>query len=211
MKFSRDFRVCPYHGDPLQLRGGQRPRCPRCGFVDFKNPCPCVAVLIFDERKLLLSRRAVQPNRGAWDIPGGFIEPDESAEDAAIREAFEETALTIRIIAYLGSVPDVYGPREVPTLNLCFVGEITGGTLRAQSDVAELVWKDIDRLPRQMAFAHQRTIACWARAFVRAEFNERIENATKRSRCRSASAAATATGGRKQTGRPPGHRLRRAD
>jgi len=123
-----------------------------------------VAILILNERSVLLARRAVEPAKGVWDIPGGFIDARESAEQAVVREALEETALHIRVAAYLGSLPDVYGDRAAPTLNFCFLAEIVSGDLRAQSDVAELQWVDIDHLPDQMAFAHQREMLKWARA-----------------------------------------------
>jgi ADP-ribose pyrophosphatase YjhB (NUDIX family) len=159
------YRYCPHDGEPLQPGDGPgrpQPRCRRCGFVDYQNPRPCVAVLILNNGRLLLARRGVEPAKGAWDIPGGFIDASESAEEAVVREALEETALHVRVREYLGSVPDVYGDRGVPTLNLCYLAEVVSGELRAQSDVAALEWVALDRLPDRMAFAHQDQLLRWA-------------------------------------------------
>ncbi|MBV9125781.1 MAG: NUDIX domain-containing protein [Planctomycetes bacterium] len=163
------YRHCPYDGTPLDPGDpprGRRPRCTRCEFVDYQNPRPCVAILILDENRVLLARRAVEPAKGMWDIPGGFIEANESAEQAVVREAREETDLHVQVAAYLGSLPDVYGHRGVPTLNFCFLTEVVAGEVKAQSDVAELQWVDLNCLPDRMAFAHQQQMLHWAQARV---------------------------------------------
>ena len=103
---------------------------------------------------------------GKWDIPGGFVDYGkavegairrETAEDAVLREAAEETNLQVEIVAYLGSLPDVYvyKGRQFPTLNLVYLVRKVSGDLRAQSDVIELDWFAIDQIPEDMAFAHQ--------------------------------------------------------
>ncbi len=132
--------------------------CPKCGFVDYQNPRACVAILITQDRKILLARRGIEPAKGEWDIPGGFVDRGEAAEHAVMREALEETTLRVRVKEYLGSVPDVYGPRQVPTLNLCFLVEILEGNPKPKSDVESLVWFPLDELPDKMAFAHQERV-----------------------------------------------------
>lgn len=135
-----------------------RPTCPKCGFTDYQNPKACVAILITKGKRVLLARRGVEPARGQWDIPGGFVDMGESAEEAVVREAFEETTLRVRVKEYLGSVPDVYGPRETPTLTLCFIVEVLGGQPKPKSDVESLVWFPFDQLPEKTAFAHQQRV-----------------------------------------------------
>jgi len=161
------YNYCPYDGSELEcsqtIHDGL-PFCRDCGFVNFQNPRPCVAVLIFNqEGKVLLARRGVEPAKGEWDLPGGFIEPFECAEDSVVREILEETTQQVRVIAYLGSVPDTYGERGVPTLNLCFIAEVVHGEPRARSDVAELTWFSRSELPGRMAFAHQQQMLAWCR------------------------------------------------
>lgn len=154
-----DYQYCPYDGGPLVTNAGEsegRPMCPRCGFTDYQNPRACVAILITQANKILLARRGIEPAKGQWDIPGGFVEAGESAEDTVIREALEETTLRVRVKEYLGSVPDVYGPRETPTENLCFLVEVLEGEPKPRSDVEALEWFSVDELPGGMAFAHQQ-------------------------------------------------------
>jgi ADP-ribose pyrophosphatase YjhB (NUDIX family) len=119
-------------------------------------------VLVEEQGRILLGRRAVEPGKGLWDILGGFIDAGETAEEAARREILEESGLQVRIDRYLGSFPDVYGPRRLPTLNLGFVAVPTGGTLRAATDIGELRWFAGDELPGVWAFPHQvKMIELW--------------------------------------------------
>jgi mutator protein MutT len=126
--------------------------------VDYQNPKACVAILITSHGKLLLARRGIEPAKGAWDIPGGFVEAGESAEEAVVREALEETILQVRVTEYLGSVPDVYGARQTPTLNLCYLADVVSGEPAPQSDVEALVWFSMTELPKGMAFPHQTQV-----------------------------------------------------
>jgi len=172
MKKQNCFHYCPYDGTKLSrltsLHDGHA-FCPVCQFVDFENPRPCVAVLIFGrDGRVLLARRGVQPRKGKWDIPGGFVNAGESAEQAVIRETLEETNLRIRLVDYLGSIPDVYGNRAVQTLNFCFAAAVISGKPQPKSDVAELCWFSRSDLPSQMAFKHQQQILAWCRERMRA-------------------------------------------
>ena len=155
----RPYLFCPYDGVRLVRKrtehAGDVPTCPKCGFVNYDNPKPCVAVLVERDGRILLVRRGVEPAKGMWDIPGGFIDCDESAEEAARREILEETGLRLTNIRYVASVADIYGRRDVPTLNLCFAAEVAGGDPKPQSDVVELGWFGPDELPQQLAFRHQ--------------------------------------------------------
>src|SRR6516162_1006284 len=106
MDMTHFYSHCPYDGELLcadPRLSKEHLSCPRCGFVDYNNPKPCVAIMIVDQGKLLLARRAVEPAKGMWDIPGGFIDAGESAEQAVVREALEETALQVEVAAFLGS------------------------------------------------------------------------------------------------------------
>lgn len=165
MDLCSSYHHCPYDGQPLEEKYVSERMlgvCPRCGFVDYQNPKPCVAVMVVREGKILLALRGIEPAKGKWDIPGGFIEPGESAEQAAVREIFEETSLRVRIRAFLGSISDVYGERREPTLNLCFIAEILEGEPRPRSDVAKLAWFCPDQAPAAMAFDHQHRVLEWA-------------------------------------------------
>lgn len=102
--------------------------CDDCKFEYYINNSAAVACLIFNsEGELLLARRAIEPNKGMLDLPGGFVEPMESAEEAVIREIKEELDLEIRDMNYLVSFPNLYPFSNfvVPTVDLAFVCNTT--------------------------------------------------------------------------------------
>jgi mutator protein MutT len=66
---------------------------------------PCVGAIIRDDRgRLLVVRRGREPGRGLWSVPGGRVEPGESAERAVVREVVEETGLEVEVLRHVGSV-----------------------------------------------------------------------------------------------------------
>lgn len=164
------FRFCPYDASallPERHAEKVRPTCPKCGWVDWGNPKPTTAVLVQHRGKLLLGKRGVEPAKGGWDILGGFMEPGETAEQAAVREVEEESGLRVRIAAYLGTFPDLYGPDDVPLLNVAFLAVPCGDAVATpSSDVAELHWLLPEELPTDWPFAHQPlVIEAWRRRF----------------------------------------------
>lgn len=74
----------------------ERQVCAGCGHIDYVNPTIIVSCLAYHEQKLVWVKRAEQPQRGFWVIPAGFLECDESLEQGAMRELYEETSLTAR-------------------------------------------------------------------------------------------------------------------
>ncbi len=163
-------RFCVQCGQPLHellLPGDHRPRrvCPACGYVAYQNAKPCAGVLPTKDNHVLLARRAVEPYLGRWDIIGGFMEHDESPEAAALREAAEETGLTLELGDLLGVYHDVYGSGGFATLNVYFVARIIAGDPYPADDVAELAWFFYDKLPTEMAFPHHthQVLTDWSR------------------------------------------------
>ena len=75
-------KFCPYDGAVLGCvteHGRTLPGCSSCGYIDYQNPRPAVAVIVGnDTNQLLLARRAAEPKKGWWDIPGGVMEPGGS-------------------------------------------------------------------------------------------------------------------------------------
>jgi 8-oxo-dGTP diphosphatase len=92
-----DYRYCPLCRSelvPRTVEERDRGVCSGCGWIYYKNPLPAVACLVSrEESGILLIKRAVEPYKGAWCIPGGFIEIDENIREAGIRELKEETGL----------------------------------------------------------------------------------------------------------------------
>lgn len=114
---------------------------------------------------MLLIRRAIDPWRGCWDIPGGFCDPDEHPADAVVREVREETGLEVRVTGMLGIWMDTYGGVEgglTPdaTLNCYYHAEAEDGSpLIDPSEATEAGWFAPDALPDDIAFpAHARQV-----------------------------------------------------
>ena len=93
----RDYKFCPMCADALTIRhvdGLDRQVCDKCNWINYKNPLPVIACLVMNEKKeVLLIKRAIEPKKGHWALPGGFIELGESLEAAGERELFEETGV----------------------------------------------------------------------------------------------------------------------
>ena len=101
---SRTVPACPHCATRTE-----RPLvCDRCGWRWYANPLPAAAVLLErpsgpdGEPAILLLRRTVEPGRGWWDLPAGYLDPDESFETAARREAAEEAGIQVRLTALSG-------------------------------------------------------------------------------------------------------------
>ena len=101
---SRAVPVCPHCAGADE----QPLVCDRCSWRWYANPKPAAAVLLErldegGEPAILLLRRAMEPGRGAWDLPAGYLDPGESFEAAAIREAREEAGVEVELVALAGA------------------------------------------------------------------------------------------------------------
>jgi len=118
------LKYCPKCGSAELNKSGDRSlKCAACGFHFFINSSAAVAALVTDESgKLMLVTRGVEPNYGKLDLPGGFIDPLESAEDAVRRELKEELGLKVKNLKYLESAPNeyVFSAFTVFTLDMAF-------------------------------------------------------------------------------------------
>ncbi|MGH7597526.1 MAG: NUDIX hydrolase [bacterium] len=155
-----EYRFCPLCGSELilslKLKGTRTYRsCPRCDFVHYENPKPCVGAVIIKNGKVLLIRRANEPFKNHWDFPGGFLEAGEKPKDGLQREIGEELQIDVKIIRVLGIYPDTYGPAGDATLNIYYLCKISRGEITPnQFEIAAAKWVDPDELPPQLAFGH---------------------------------------------------------
>lgn len=115
----RRLRFCTRCGAELGQRladGRVRPACPSCGLVVYLDPKVACAVLVEREGRVLLVRRRFDPGRGLWCLPCGFEDADESPQQAARREAREETGLEVELGALLGAYHYTDDPRGAGVL-----------------------------------------------------------------------------------------------
>ena len=153
-----EMNYCPRCSHSLTdkfLFGRMRRVCPSCGFIFFRDPKVATGVLVEQEGKVLLVRRAVDPKQGWWCIPSGFVEYDEAPGEAALRECREETGLDVRLIGLL----DVYHYQSDfrgSGILIVYQAEVVGGDLRPGDDASEARCFSPDQLPQEIAFASNR-------------------------------------------------------
>lgn len=146
------FKFCPQCGSPkLETSGDRSKYCPDCGFTYYFNTSAAAAALIFDaEGRLLMTRRGIQPHKGKLDFPGGFVEHNESAENAITRELKEELGADVKKLNYFGTFANQYefSGMTVFTLDSTFIVELESlENLKAMDDVASIEFihpKDIN-------------------------------------------------------------------
>lgn len=102
------------------------------------------SVVIVDNGAILLVRRGHEPQLGRWSVPGGRVEQGETLAEAAQREAYEETGLEVRVGDELWSLTIADGDRMFEVHD--FAATVTGGTLRAGDDAADVRWIPFDEL-----------------------------------------------------------------
>ncbi len=134
----------------------QQSQCPVCG--RYRAPSPTVDALIHDpDRGIVLVRRKNPPL--GWALPGGFVDYGESVENAAIREAREETGLNVELERLLGVYSDPARDPRQHTISTVFVAvardpeAVTGG-----DDAAEAVFFPLGALPENIVFDHHKII-----------------------------------------------------
>ncbi len=155
-----EYRFCPLCGSELILSIKLKSRrtyqsCPRCDFVHYENPKPCVVAVIIKNGKVLLTQRTNTPYKYHWDFPGGFLESGEHPEEGLKRELAEELKISIKILRVLGIYPDTYGPGGVATLNIYYLCKISRGVISPnQTEVAAARWFAPEKLPSKLAFGH---------------------------------------------------------
>jgi 8-oxo-dGTP diphosphatase len=163
------MRFCPQCATALDQRpfeGKLRPTCSGCGYIAFADPKVAATVLVERAGMVLLARRAIDPGRGLWCFPGGYVDFGEDPAVAAIRECREETGLVITEVSLLDVT---FNGRVIVITYLAHASDGMEPTPADDADMAE--WFVPDRLP-PLAFPHMhQSIALW---------REREEQAHKR-------------------------------
>ncbi len=140
------FRYCPVCGSAaFEVNNGKSKRCGDCGFTYYFNPSSAtVAVITNGKGELLVGRRGKEPAKGTLDLPGGFCDLHETAEEGVAREVMEETGLKVTQCKFLFSLPNTYpySGLVVHTIDMFFACRVEGGeeAAHAMDDVSELMW-----------------------------------------------------------------------
>ena len=155
------YRFCPQCGSGITRRevdGKERENCSRCGFIHYQNPTPCVSLLIVEAEKVLLVKRG-NGNYLAdkWCLPCGYMEYDEDFLSAAIREAREETGLSVRIDSILSVVSNFHTP-DLHSLVVVVLARVAGGRLHPGDDVVACEWVPLTGPYPELAFEADRHI-----------------------------------------------------
>jgi len=140
------FKFCPKCGNSdFKIHNALSRHCANCGFTYYQNPRASTAAFIMNGKgELLVARRANEPAKGTLDLPGGFVDNGENAEQGMVREIREETGLTIGAdhVKYLFSIPNVYhySGMDIHTLDFFFLCQVKDVEVKAADDAAELTW-----------------------------------------------------------------------
>lgn len=150
------YRFCPKCAGKLVPQKENSLRCGRCHFHLYINPMPTNSVVAEnDAGEILLVKRKFPPQKGYWDVPGGFIQPYESFEQSVKREVKEELGVDIVIKKIIGIYTDRYDYEGVigPAFCIMVAGQLSSFDLVPGDDAEDYAWftkKDI--LQQKIAF-----------------------------------------------------------
>ena len=122
--------------------GRERSVCAHCSFIGYKNSKVVAGSVAVWEDKILLCRRAIEPRKGFWTLPAGFLELGESLEEGAAREAFEEARARLEIDGILA----VYSVTRISQMQIMFRARLSSPDIAAGPESAEVglfSWSDI--------------------------------------------------------------------
>ena len=151
MHFSTLFTHCPVCGSEKFVQNNEKSkRCDSCGFVFYINASAAVAGFITNKSgELLVCKRGKEPEIGTLDLPGGFVDENETAEEAMKREITEELCVDIINARYLFSLPNQYKYKglTLPTLDMFFACKLEDTTnLKPSDDVADCFFVPLNEL-----------------------------------------------------------------
>lgn len=140
--------------------GRVRRVCPACGFIHFDDPKVAAVVFVEQAGRVLLVRRAMNPERGKWALPAGYVDYGEDPQAAAIREVYEETGLSIAITGLAGVEG---GPAALgASIVIIYTARVIAGEAHARDDAADVLWLAPEHPLPELAFESTRTmLAMW--------------------------------------------------
>ncbi len=165
MKKKKFCCYCAYRLVEKKFEGRMRLFCEKCNAPIYENPVPASCLIVVDEKKrMLLVKRSVDPQKGEWCLPGGFMELGENPESCALRELKEETGLSGEIGGLVGIFSNHNALYDTVVL-FCYSVKQFSGTPFPGDDASETVFFDPGNLP-EIAFKSHRH---FVRSFLRNE------------------------------------------
>ncbi len=152
------IRYCPLCGSdlvriPVPPDQKEEAVCSACGFVFYLNPKVVAGTIPAENGRILLVRRNINPSKGKWTFPGGFVDWGETVAGAALRETLEETGLRVD----LGGLVGVYSYPEAPVVIVVYRARVAGGALRLSPETQEFAWLAPGEIPwEDLAFPSTR-------------------------------------------------------
>jgi ADP-ribose pyrophosphatase YjhB (NUDIX family) len=144
-----EINFCPRCGAAVveaERFGKMRAVCPHCNWIHFADPKVAAAVLVEQDGRVLLVRRANEPFRGLWTLPAGFVDAGEDPAQAASRECLEETGLTVRITRVLDVIAGREHQRGADFI-IVYSADVLSGDLVPADDADAAEWFNRDQLP----------------------------------------------------------------
>ncbi len=157
------WNYCPICGKPLAMTDDgekERPHCDVCRRHFYNNPTPAACCFVSRGDALLLGRRGVEPRRGYWALPGGYVELGETTRGTALRELHEETGIRAENVRLIGASSQQH-PMTGAVIVLGYIVDDWHGEPRPGSDVTELEFFSKDKMPRLPFRAHRELYAIY--------------------------------------------------
>ncbi len=156
----RKYIFCENCGHVLSekhIEASLRHFCNDCGFIRYQDPKLVAVVVIEQDGKILMVKRAIQPFIGFWSIPGGYVDRGEVVEKAGEREVEEETGLVVAVSSLLG----VFSEPEHPVVVIAYSSVIKGGSLKGGPEVSAVEFFHLDTLPPLAFDRDNRILEVW--------------------------------------------------
>lgn len=141
------------------VRGVERRVCGECRRIHYVDPKVAVGVAVFRDERLLLVRRRMEPGRGRWSLPGGYVDPGEHPRDAAARETAEEAGVEVKV----GDVIEVFAnpPEHGGAIFILYAGTWLGGEPQCGDDCDAAAFFTRDDLPPTVFASTDAAVARW--------------------------------------------------
>jgi 8-oxo-dGTP diphosphatase len=161
MSADMEINFCPRCGAGMTYEdkfGMVRPVCPQCGWIYFSDPKVAAAVLVEEDGRVLLVRRANDPYRGLWTLPAGFVNKGEDPAEAAARECLEETGLSVKVTRVLDVIAGREHKRGADFI-IVYLAEVVSGELMPSDDADAVEWFTRNNLPPLAFMATTKILA----------------------------------------------------